>query len=414
MTPMNLAARDAAARSLLAKLAHEKGLRLGSARLRRTSSRFCFGVEHGDYNGTALLGVGTDRFLWLAAAPNGGHRLRLCSANFVDEGVVEVDLDSPARPGEPAGWARYAHGAVAILRREGFALRRGLDVAIFGDIPGGGMSRSASLCVNLVITLLEAHGLEVTPRFRIVELAQAIENDFVGSPCGVLDQTMILYARAGHATHFDPATRLIRHLPLGAAAPPFRLLALDTGTVRPGLERSTYARRRAECEELVRLVQAMGIAIENLAAVRDPAMKAAIDERLRGSHPQLLSRLEYLFAAQRRFAQMLDAWTAGDLVTLGALFRADGIGLRDRYAISGPELETMCDLARSVPGCLGERMLGGGDKGAAGAIVLAEAVADVRRAVAIGYPRSHPDHADRHAVHELAVVDGMTDCAFEA
>ncbi len=31
---------------------------------------------------------------------------------------------------------------------------------------------------------------------------------------------------------------------------------------------------------------------------------------------------------------------------MGRLFREDGVGLRDDYVISGPELETMCDIAR--------------------------------------------------------------------
>lgn len=66
----------------------------------------------------------------------------------------------------------------------------------------------------------------------------------------------------------------------------------------------------------------------------------------------------------------------------------------------------MCDLVRSVPGVLGERMLGGGDKGAAGAIVRAESVAALRAVVDTAYPRSRPDY--KHAVHVCKVVDGMT------
>lgn len=52
----------------------------------------------------------------------------------------------------------------------------------------------------------------------------------------------------------------------------------------------------------------------------------------------------------------------------------------------------MCDIVRGVPGVLGERMLGGGDKGAAGALVLTEAVDAVRKAVETGYPASRPDY----------------------
>jgi galactokinase len=104
---------------------------------------------------------------------------------------------------------------------------------------------------------------------------------------------------------------------------------------------------------------------------------------------------------------MMDAWKAGDIETVGAIFRQDGIGLRDDYKISGPELETMCDIVRTVPGVLGERMLGGGDKGAAGALVRADSVDAVKEAIDTAYPRSYPQYADKYAVHICKVVDGV-------
>ncbi len=107
---------------------------------------------------------------------------------------------------------------------------------------------------------------------------------------------------------------------------------------------------------------------------------------------------------------MLDAWRDGDIRTVGNVFRQDGYGLRDDYQISGPELETMCDLARTVDGVLGERMLGGGDKGASGAIVLPEAIDELKRVIAREYPKSCPDYADKFAVHACGVVDGLAYC----
>jgi galactokinase len=104
---------------------------------------------------------------------------------------------------------------------------------------------------------------------------------------------------------------------------------------------------------------------------------------------------------------MLDAWKRGDIETVGRVFREDGIGLRDDYKISGPELETMCDIARTVPGVLGERMLGGGDKGAAGAIVKADCVEVLKKAIDNEYPRKWPDLAKKFAVHVCKVVDGV-------
>ena len=104
---------------------------------------------------------------------------------------------------------------------------------------------------------------------------------------------------------------------------------------------------------------------------------------------------------------MLEAWKTGDIETVGQIFRTDGIGLRDDYKISGSELETMCDIVRTEPGVLGERMLGGGDKGASGALVRAECIEALRQAVDTSYPRSRPEFADKYAVHVCKVVDGV-------
>ena len=105
---------------------------------------------------------------------------------------------------------------------------------------------------------------------------------------------------------------------------------------------------------------------------------------------------------------LLDAWRAGDIQTIGNVFRQDGIGLRDIYEISGPELEAMCELSRDVDGVLGERMLGGGDKGASGAIVLAHAVEHLQSVIETEYPKRYPDLAEKIAMHACNIVDGIT------
>jgi galactokinase len=400
---------DQRALDVLSRHAAEQGLDVRGGKIRRTSSRFCLGVEHGDYNGTELFGVGTDRFIWLAYKPNDVGRIRLFSANFPDEGVVGFvpgRIPAPRAPEKTHCWARYPYGVDHVLRREGHSIQRGFDGVIFGDIPGGGMSRSASLTLNLTLTALEVNGIEIDDPMRLVDIAQAVENDYIGSPCGQLDQIMILFAKAGMGTHYRPRERQVEYVPLGNAADDFCLVSLDTGTVRLGLEKSTYRVRRAECEELARMARDE-FGISCLADVRDHALLDRIEGRYLATHPNLVARLQYVFNAQERFSRMLSAWKEGDIETVGSVFRQDGYGLRDVYKISGPELESMCDIARTVPGVLGERMLGGGDKGAAGAIARSDSVDALREAVAAEYPRRHPEYAERYAVHVCRVVDGV-------
>ncbi|MCP4709117.1 MAG: hypothetical protein GY869_10870, partial [Planctomycetes bacterium] len=312
---MNLPDQDLAALKILLKISDETGLDIAGGRIRRSASRFCLGVEHGDYNGTELFGVGTDRFIWLGYKANESGRVRLFSGNFSEEGVIDFSLgEVPAPQSDEVvkTWGRFPFGVDYILKRQGYKLTKGMDAMISGDIPGGGMSRSASLTLNLILTLLEINKIEIDDPFKIVEMAQAVENDYVGSPCGQLDQIMILFARENMGTHYNPRTKAIDYVPLGKGASDFSLAILDTGTDRPGLEKSTYNVRRAECEEFVSLIQQAGFAIDCLADVKDEGLYEKIMSQFKDSHPDHCDRLKYIFAAQKRFYQMLEAWKAGD------------------------------------------------------------------------------------------------------
>ena len=214
------------------------------------------------------------------------------------------------------------------------------------------------------------------------------------------------HARANAGTLYEPEAKKISYVPLGAGAPDFAFVALDTGTDRPGLEKSTYKIRREECDDFAEELFAKSFI--NRPVLADVSIKdyGKIEQAYAPTawSPHL-NRLAYLVNAQISFETMIDAWRRGDVEEVGALFRNDGRGLRDDYCISGPELETMCDIARTVDGVYGERMLGGGDKGAAGAIVRADAVEALKAAVARAYPLAHPLY--ECAVHEVRVTTGV-------
>ncbi len=383
------------------------GLDIAGGNVRRTSSRFCLGIEHGDYNGMELFGIGTDRFIWLAFKPNTTGRIRIHSLNFPDDGMVDFTLGEDCDPATVKdGWERFPRGVEAILRREGHVLTTGFDAVIYGNIPGGGMSRSASLALNLILTTFEVNGIPDAGGMQVVDLAQMVENDFIGSPCGKLDQIMIYFAREGMGTYFHPATGAIDHIPFGGDPDSFRIVSLDTGTKRPGLEKSTYKTRRTECDEM-KTQLSTGIGIKSLAEISNSNTYGKAVAYLESIGSTSISRLKYLYEAQARFQGTLEAWRAGNIATVGENFRADGIGLRDDYLISGQELETMCDIARTVDGVLGERMLGGGDKGASGAIIRPEALEPLSEAVTRAYPQAHPEFGDEYALHSCRMVDGI-------
>jgi len=392
----------------LAATAVLQKLDISGGSIRRSSSRFCFGVEHGDYNGMELFGVGTDRYIWLAYKPNSTGRIRIFSENFPEDGVIEFALGTSSEAADlKDSWARFPHGVDHILCREGYELTTGFDAVLYGNIPGGGMSRSASLALNLILTFFEVNQIPIEDGMRIVDLAQMVETDYIGSPCGKLDQIMIYFAKAGMGTYYNPAANTIEHIPFGGEAERFRIVSLDTGTKRPGLEKSTYKLRRDESEVIRGMLQ-REFGYQSIAEVNTEERYQEAVVFLKAVAPAgAISRLKYLYEAQCRFADTLDAWRSGDIERVGRNFRADGIGLRDDYVISGRELETMCDIARTVAGVYGERMLGGGDKGASGALISAEVFEVLKAAVDRAYPLSHPTFDDSYAVHACQITDGI-------
>jgi galactokinase len=392
----------------LSETAAAQGLDISGGTIRRSSSRFCFGVEHGDYNGMELFGVGTDRFIWFAYKPNTSGRVRIFSENFPQDGVVEFALgESSAAADFRDSWARFPHGVEHILRREGYELTTGFDAVLSGNIPGGGMSRSASLALNLILTFFEVNQISVEDGMHVVDLAQMVETDYIGSPCGKLDQIMIYFAKAGMGTYYNPTANTIEHIPFGGDPESFRIVGLDTGTKRPGLEKSTYKKRREECE-VIRGLLNREFGYNSIAEINTEARFQKAVTFLKAVAPaDAVRRVNYLYQAQSRFADTLSAWRSGDIERVGRNFRADGVGLRDDYVISGKELESMCDIARTVEGVYGERMLGGGDKGASGALIKTESFDELKQVVERAYPLAHPNFAEDFAIHACRTVDGI-------
>lgn len=396
--------RDRRARAALHAAARSAGLSVRGGFVVRASSRLCLSVEHGDYNGAPLFGTGIDRFLWLAARPNESRRARWFSANTPDEGVVELDLGTRDEA-STKGLSAFAKGAVAELRRDGIGVERGFDAVILGEIPGGGMSRSAALSLALLLAAARSNGVLVADRMHLARLAQRVENAHVGSPCGLLDPLMIAHARADHGVLHDPTDDSVREVPWGAPDVPFAVLALDTGRSRHGLAQSTYPLRLQECQAMLERLR-RGRRVRSLAEAVAHCEADALRAEL-ADHPEWQRRFDYLRGAAARFPRLVAAFGRGDAVEVGACFRADGLSLRDDYAISGPELETMCDLVRGLPGVHGERMLGGGDCGASGAIVDAAREVAIAEHVRREYPLRCPVFAGSFAVHACRTAEGL-------
>jgi galactokinase len=331
--------------------------------------------EHTDYNGGFVLPVALPHTTRAAVARRDDGRVAFASLQG-DGGIVELGLDELA-PGRPDGWAGYPAGVVMGLRER---LAGGVSVLVDTDVPvGAGLSSSAALTCSVALALRDLVAPELG-RPDLVELARRAENDFVGAPTGILDQSASVLCTAGHALFLDTRDRTSEQVPFDLAAAGLAVLVVDSGVTHEHAG-GGYGDRRRECEEAA---QRLGVAL-----LREAEDVARLDVLADGT-PEgdlLLRRARHIVTENARVLEVVAALRGdADPRTIGPVLTAGHASLRDDFEISVPLLDAIVEAAVGA-GAHGARMVGGGFGGSAIALVDADRIDAVTAAVADRYAR---------------------------
>jgi galactokinase len=319
--------------------------------------------EHTDYNDGFVLPLALRSGTRVDAARRDDRVLRMLSEQRRDDPVA-VDLDALV-PGVVEGWAAYVAGVAWALQEHGVDVP-GADLVVDGTVPwGAGLSSSASLECAVAGALLALAGTGL-PLRDVALLAQHAENDFVGMPCGAMDQFASTHARAGHLLLLDTRSLEVRHIPFDLGRVGLALLVVDTRAPHRLVD-GEYAARRTSCEEAARR---LGVPALRDVTDLDAALTALTDDTLR-------RRVRHVVTEDRRVLDVVDLLEAGDVRGIGPLLTASHVSLRDDYDVSCPELDLVVDTALAA-GALGARMTGGGFGGSAIALVESYAVDGMR------------------------------------
>jgi galactokinase len=308
--------------------------------------------EHTDYNDGYVLPVALPHTTRAAVGRRTDGRVALASLQG-DGTVVEVGIDELA-PGRPDGWAGYPAGVIEGLRER---LAGGVSVLVDSDVPvGAGLSSSAALTCSVALALRDLVAPELG-RGDLVELARRSENEFVGAPTGILDQSASLLCTAGSALFLDTRERRTEQVPLDLAAAGLELLVVDTMTSHTHAD-GGYGDRRRECEEA-----AARLGVPALRDVPDVAGLAALDDDV------LLRRARHIVTENARVLEVVDVLRGtADPREIGPVLTAGHVSLRDDFEISTVELDACVDAAVAA-GAHGARMVGGGFGGSAVVLV---------------------------------------------
>ena len=319
--------------------------------------------EHIDYSDGFVLPFAIKDRTLVAARKRNDSTVRIASAQRRNK-IVTVDI-SKVKPGLKGEWERYALGVLWAL-----GVKEGVDLLIDGHVPlGAGLSSSAALECSVATAMNHLFDLG----FNLEELArltQKAENQYVGVPCGIMDQSVSLMATQGSALLLDCRDLTTKNIPFDVASSGLELLIIDT-QAHHALTDGGYAERRASCESVVAKL--------GITSLRELSMEQL--ENSRG----LLTETEFVRARHavtemKRVLECVEALSNSDFERVGQLINQSHASLRDDYTVSCPELDTAVEAALAA-GALGSRMVGGGFGGSAIALIQASKTTETIKAV---------------------------------
>jgi len=329
--------------------------------------------EHTDYNGGFVLPFAIDRRTLVALGARDDGMLRVAST-FSDE-VVElplVELAAAQASGALHGWAAYPLGVAWALGVFGADLAAvpGADILIDSNVPvGAGLSSSAAIESAVALALTEIWQLGF-PRETLARVGQRAENDAVGAPTGIMDQSASLLGRADSAVFLDCRSLEAEVVELGFDAAGLSILVMDTG-VKHEHSSGGYGERRASCE-----AGAAALGVDTLREI-------GVDELDRAGRildDVTFRRVRHVVTENQRVLDTVALLRSEGPTAIGALLDASHRSLRDDFEVSVPELDLAVETALEN-GAIGARMTGGGFGGAAIALVPSDGVSRLQVAV---------------------------------
>ncbi|NCV43704.1 MAG: galactokinase [Actinobacteria bacterium] len=307
--------------------------------------------EHVDYNDGFVLPFAIEARTYCALRIREDTRIRIASKQ---EGGApfETDIASLKALTGPI-WTRYILGVIWALD-----VKTGLEILIDSEVPtGAGLSSSAALECSVAVALNEILDLDISLA-DLARITQRAENEFVGVPCGIMDQSISLMGKSGHALLLDCRDLTTRQIRVDFANAGLKLLIVDT-RAHHALVDGGYAQRRAQCESVASLL--------GVKALRDLSLSEL--EVAREKLPEInFKRARHVITEISRVNEAVQALEVDDFEKFGSLMTKSHISLRDDYNVSCSELDIAVDTALNE-GALGARMVGGGFGGSAIALI---------------------------------------------
>ena len=332
--------------------------------------------EHTDYTGGLVLPMAIPFLSTASIAPNRQSVYEFTSDQFPAKRCIDPQ-DPFNRRGD---WSDYCVGVFQQLRNMGVEIAP-FRLHIAGSVPiGAGLSSSASIEVATMMALL-AFAKATMSIEEMAVLCRRAENEFVGSPCGIMDQFVILAARAAHALLLHTGSLRYEHLSFGSGHLAETVIIVVNSMVKHSIAAGDYGVRRRQVESGQTILREHFLKAADLGQAALEELEAC---RVSMS-PESYRRCYHIISENDRVRHAKAAILADDAEWLGDLMTRSHASQRDDFACSCEEIDFLVDLALKQPGCFGARLTGGGFGGCTVNLVAADHAEAFVAAVTHGY-----------------------------
>jgi galactokinase len=327
--------------------------------------------EHTDYTGGFVMPMAIGFRTIAVISPRSDGRAVFYSDNYGEEASYAIAAMERAPRGH---WSDYPAGVIWSLQQEGITFG-GFSMTLKGDVPlGAGLSSSASVEVATAMALLSHAGAEL-PLERLAMVCRQAENEYVGAKSGIMDQFIVAGGVAHRAMLLDTRSLAFELLPLPEAV----RVVICNSMVKHAVATGEYGDRRDEVEAGQAVIRRERPGVELLRDATLADLEACKGKMSAAS----FARCRHIITENARVMEAREALLAGDMERFGVLMVKAHASMRDDFAASCTEVDTLVEIAMRQPGCFGARITGGGFGGCTVNVVKAKMaegfVAAVRR-----------------------------------
>lgn len=323
--------------------------------------------NHTDYNhGYALSACISQKTIGLFKKRD--DKLVNIYSNDVDDSKAQpFEISPKLTPDKKQNWANYIRGVFKEFAENDVDIP-GCDILLDSNIPmGTGFSSSAALELTIAYGAQTLGGYEID-KLSTALMCQRVENQFVGSPCGFLDQGTISFGKKDHLVFMDflpkensPVSKTdIFPCELDKHNCSF-ILAVDR-EVKRELGTCGYPARRKMCEDsLAFWCRVLDREVESLREITPEIFDQYRDE-LDRFNQTMRKRVEHVVRENQRVLDSIEALRNDDIETFGEKLTKSGESALYLYELDEetPELTFLFENGRELDGVIGIRNMGGG------------------------------------------------------